>query len=501
MTSLHFLPSDDNFISTAATSVKSTMVEISNSVEDASSSSSDDRNAMISSVSISSTEHKTKPTSPVSVLSQSPASIQRSPLSSLRIDLLTKSTIYKRHEARLSRSYALRDDPRPSVIRVLSGLPGFRIIFPPYRSESEKLFHRLNEQNHKRKSSTTRVVSGKFSEETLFNRYAETVDNAVGTASTGNNDSSDYGNAFEPERIVQAMLATGFCAGSAEFIFAYGRSGNQLATSSSASPFHNVADSMTKNSNSPLFFRIKSSLASNGAGPEIYNGYAANNNAFFESPNNARPSAGAFSRALSTALPISVLFGSKVLLDSIFENRENDKTSQQNNSTYIANSILSSALAGGVVGSSRLILSQLKYGQHQSQSFQLSMINRRLAGGYSFGLIGRNVAAAILYFSVYDGISSISSTKSSKAHLDAGALSSSSTTNERNKKKGTLDIVAGGALAGIAHTAAMNSHRYAHYGSMIWWSRIMLPAFSRAGPIHALVFYGYEKMKEGVETG
>ena len=410
---------------------------------------------------------------------------------------MTKSTIYKRHEARLSRSYALRDDPRPVVIRVLSGLPGFRTIFPPYRSESEKLFHRLKEQNQQRKIPKTTVVTGKYSEETLFNRCLETSDNAVGPASTEKIASSDYIHAFEPERIVQAMMATGFCAGSAEFAFAYDRSGNQLATSSSASPFHNAADFMTKNSNSHLFFRLKSSVPSNAAGPEIYNGYAANSNAFFETPNDTRPSAAAFSRAISVALPISVLFGSKAFLDSVLENRENIKVSNQENSTSVANSILSSAFAGGVVGSSRLILSQLKYGQ-QPQSSQLSMIDQqRLAGGYSFGLIGRNIAAAILYFSVYDGISSISLTL---AQVDAGALSSSSTTTQKHKKKGTLDIVAGGALAGIAHTAAMNSHRYAHYGSMIWLSRIMLPAFSRAAPMHALVFYGYEKMREGVEA-
>jgi len=69
-----------------------------------------------------------------------------------------------------------------------------------------------------------------------------------------------------------------------------------------------------------------------------------------------------------------------------------------------------------------------------------------------------------------------------------------------HERKTTLKVVAGGALAGVAHAAVMNCHRYGHYGSMIWWSRIMLPATSRAIPIHAFVFYGYEKIKEGVET-
>eukprot|EP00533_Pseudo-nitzschia_delicatissima_P012450 CAMPEP_0197278328 /NCGR_PEP_ID=MMETSP1432-20130617/18490_1 /TAXON_ID=44447 /ORGANISM="Pseudo-nitzschia delicatissima, Strain UNC1205" /LENGTH=481 /DNA_ID=CAMNT_0042744683 /DNA_START=13 /DNA_END=1458 /DNA_ORIENTATION=+ len=481
------------------------MTEITNSVADSSlSSSSDDLNTSISLPSPS-TEHKTKSPSPASVLSQSPASIQKvRPISSVRIDFLTRSTIYKRHEARLARSYALRDDPRPVIIRVLSGLPGLQAIFPPYRSESEKFFDRLNEQNQQGKISTTKVVNGAYSEETLFNRYSEVTDNATEPEATEKDTTTGY--TFAPESIVQAMLATGFCSGSAEFIYAYAGSGNlNHATSSSTSPFHNTADSMTKNSRTsshhwPLFFR------SNVAGPEIYNGFAreipnaANNNTFFETTNNAKPStAGAFSKAFSAAIPISVLFGAKVFLDSILEDHENGNASKHKVSPLVAYSILSSAFAGGVVGSSRLVFEQVKYRQ-QSQPSSLSMIDQqRLASGYSFNLIGRNIAAAVLYFSVYEGVSSMSSA-SSRTHLDAGALSSTIQSDRSGTTKGIMDIVVGGALAGVAHTAAMHSHRYGHYGSMIWWSRIMLPALSRAAPIHALVFYGYERMKEGVEA-
>ena len=46
----------------------------------------------------------------------------------------TRSTIYDRHEARRSRTLQLRGDERPTVVRILAGLPGFRTIIPQYNS-------------------------------------------------------------------------------------------------------------------------------------------------------------------------------------------------------------------------------------------------------------------------------------------------------------------------------------------------------------------------------
>lgn len=46
--------------------------------------------------------------------------------------MFSRSTIYKRHETRLHRNSALKDDPRPTPVRILSQLPGFRSFFLPY---------------------------------------------------------------------------------------------------------------------------------------------------------------------------------------------------------------------------------------------------------------------------------------------------------------------------------------------------------------------------------
>ena len=60
-------------------------------------------------------------------------------MTTLIADLSTRSTIYQRHEARRVRTLALKDDPRPAVVRVLSGLPGFRIFVTPYQPSSSSV--------------------------------------------------------------------------------------------------------------------------------------------------------------------------------------------------------------------------------------------------------------------------------------------------------------------------------------------------------------------------
>lgn len=442
----------------------------------------------------------------------SPVHNATSMLASVKKKLMTQSTIYKRHEARLARSYALRDDPRPAFLRVLSGLPVIRIIIPPYQSDSENVFDVRNKQQRGRQTSTTKVSPGAYTEETLFDRYSTSADDNVSPASTEINDGA-YD--LTRERVLQATLATGFCAGVSEYVFAYCNNNKtarlKSATMASSSPFHNLNATglMTGKANtifqhSSLLFRHNSSVASAIAGSEITrempSAFNNNNNSPMSTTNKARPSSGAFSKAVSTAFPISLLFSTKVLSDATLDNQQKDTELNRKSSRPAIDSIFSSAVAGGVVGLSRIAHAHFESRQQPKQP-TLSIIHQQcLNSRYALNTIGRNVVAAILYFSIYDGVSSISSTsKSSLTDPDTTALPSISTTVRTNERKGTLNIVAGGAMAGMAQVAVLNFHRYGHYGSTIWWTRIMLPAASRAAPIHAFVFYGYEKMKEGMK--
>lgn len=310
-------------------------------------------------------------------------------------------------------------------------------MFRPYRPESQKNVDRLYQQ-HRGKQLPNTVISGAFSEETLFGRYSNTDDNAVVSASAGNTAANNHTKSIAPERILQAMAATGFSSGVAEYVFAFWKNNRTSQFATTASPFYNSNIS---------------------------------NNSF----QNA-----SFPRALSVALPTSLLFGTKVMLDSVLGNPQTDAKAQ-----FSSNHILSSACAGAVVGSSQFALKSKSPAEQLPKSSLSTMYQQHNTSGL-LSLMRRNVVAAVLYFSIYERVSSLSTTPSNQ---DTMMQSPSSA------KKGTLDILAGGALAGVAHTAAMQSHRYGQYGSMIWCSRVMVPAITRAAPIHAFVFCGYETMK------
>lgn len=404
-----------------------------------------------------------------------------------RTNLMNQSTIYRRHEARLARSYALRDDPRPAFVRVLSGLPGFRMIIPPYHSNAER--------GQKKYGSSEKINRkheiGSFSEETLFVPFAAIGHDVVGHAEPKERQMQNVNL-----QTMQAMLATGFCSGVGECIFAYRTNLNNVKYSlRNSNEIGPVRMNTFSNGGNPswLFFLHDSSKGFRPANfhvpkePTFHSVKPRGNDMPGSQSMISRLSTGTVRNAFSVSCRTSLLFGTKVYVDSYIRTQQiRNITTDAGNSFSDKVCIASSSIAGGVVGLGRAAVMQIQLRQKQFSRSTNSTIQQLESGRASAQrLVGRDILASICYFSTYEAVSSILSP------------SKTSLCSERCGKKEIFPIVTGGALAGVAQVAAVNFHRYAIYGSTIWWTRIMLPAASRAGPIHALIFYGYEKMMEG----
>jgi hypothetical protein len=292
-------------------------------------------------------------------------------------NLMMQSTIYRRHEDRLARTYALREDPRPAVLRVLSGLPGFRIIVPPYQPDH---------QHAAQASAAPLQRIGVYSEDTLFATI--TTEGATTTTTTTTSSPSSVQTAL------QAMLATAICGGTAEFVFG--------SASHSSTPFK--------------------------GGKHVYSPFLAHQGDSFgvhllKRKHFPTPSMTGRQIALA-ASSTSILFGTKVWMDE-----------QQ------SSSLLSSACAGALAG---------------------------LLNAPSASLLARHVVAATLYFSVYERCK-----------------------QETTGNNSPLGIATAGALAGCVHAAVLTNTQLG------WWR--CLPAIMRAAPTHALIFTGYETMKQSME--
>jgi hypothetical protein len=337
------------------------------------------------------------------------------------VSLVNQSTIYRRHEARLARSYALRDDPRPAALRVLSGLPGFRIIVPPYQAGESEQLH----------PSPPRI--GDFSEETVFS----TVDDAQ----QHNNARITIRSSFTTQQqVLSAMLATLAAGGMGEYLL-----GGHIA-SKAISPFANSTAQAGNTSYSP-FLRANSDSS---LGVYLFK---RRQHPVSSIATAVKPSIAMSAAAGSTAL----LFGSKVLLEQSLLQTTHDNTAT------ISSSLLSSALAGGVVGLANVIVSAV-VAARRSGTMPSSLYSTTAAAGPQ-NVIGRQMLAATLYFAAYDGVS---------------LLFSSS-----NEKKSTAQIMTSGAVAGSVQAAVLR------HG--------MISAAARAAPIHAMVFFAYESMKEGMQ--
>jgi hypothetical protein len=423
---------------------------------------------------------------------------------------MNQSTIYRRHEARLAKTYALKDDPRPAIIRVMSGLPGLRIIIPPYEPTTPQTTPTTNVEQQQENLSSNLLSSqrqhhhhhhiGDYSEETFFRATDD-------DEQTSNNNAIDMSN--NPSSCLsalQATFSTGVCCGVGEYVFGghYGRRRQQQQLSSSNSPFQNNPQKHGSSSiYSPL---IRGEGTATLDALNVYLVKSHHNHA------NVSPSSSSSftsiirkpsSIILMAASNASILFGSKILLEQTLISSPTSipTTSSSSNNGY---NVISSTIAGGIVGvfNSLMLYGQQKNAlklmfenpQHSTSSSMLMTKNGMFHNPFTpfnYNLIGRYMVGATLYFGTYDCITSWMKTAARKQQNSTEDVHSRSGEKD-GQSSNTMSIVLGGGLAGLVYTSVIC--RPQHHGML----RALSSTAIRAIPIHAFIFYGYETMKDGV---
>ena len=365
-------------------------------------------------------------------------------------NLMTQSTIYRRHEARLAKSYALgKDDSRPAILRVMSLLPGLRIIFPPPSSSQQQPSNDSVSQNFMSSSAVPRI--GDYSESTLFTTTdADSENHRHQTAAATSHSSSSR----QPV-VLQAMFTTAATAGIAEYLFG-------SSSSSSNSPFGGRPHARY----SPF-----ASIVPHGDSVSMQ----LQNHRHIPKPTAAVAVSG--HQIALAASSTSILFGTKVLTEQQLHHVNNDVGE--------SSSFVSSAAAGAVVGLFQQLVPVIGSRPSRQRSFPVQSLSPTTAAAAAT-VIPRHVVAATMYFTTYEQLLNHLSSSTSSAD-DVG------TQNATKNNPTNFNILMAGATAGCVYTTALNAFQRQVVPPS---SAAAVTSIVRSAPIHALIFWGYETMKE-----
>lgn len=406
--------------------------------------------------------------------------------------LMNQSTIYRRHEARLARTYALRDDPRPAFLRVMANLPLLSMIVPPY--DPETMAGSALSANGPTSNAAAPILApthrlGDYAEDTFFDLSSSSTSSSISSSllsttastasTTGSVASQGVAASSTPlQAVLQGMLATGVSAAATQYALLATGVVSHSSISIATSPFQQSATAAMMG-----YTPFVSTRLGQGTGDVFL--MKPPYHAPMDSPlAKAQAVAPLRSIVASVSSSVSLLFGSKIFLDRLLVG--SDHAGSNSAHTMMPGSLLSSAGAGVLVGLVQLALHQRQLPSYSAttmlmqspfvfQSMQLGVSNPSLASS-GLGLVGRHTLAATLYFSVYESLTQGMSD-------DKGHVSSSTT-------------LFAGLSAGSLHAAVM------HYPpqNFAWSFWRALPAAMRAAPLHAAVFLGYETMKDGLKA-
>ena len=411
--------------------------------------------------------------------------------------MMGRSTIYRRHEARLLKSMEKADDPRPKVVRVLGGLPGFRTFISPYQAPESPPAGASDLRTQRPSSSTSTAAplsSLNFApDETVIQLQPRAVTNHTTTASPLSNPDVVLA------RPLYVMTTAGVLGAMAETFH-----GSTATTKKVASPFQNAKLAAMESSSTavPLlqehggsfsFLKLRAALSSS----------SSNSPAFVPGASLIHATKSQLVAGASTA---SVLFGTKALADAYNKRVQHQDGNNGHNSTIMTpTSFTSSALAGALVATVSAAMQQdaairfLVHTAMRQQKPQSSLISKLVHEQF----LARHVVGATLYFSSYEIIQSFLTAPSSSSISTFQAQQWSSESSPAAKFP-MVAIAISGATAGALYQGILlyNTSTIVPTASgMMNMSLVpasttvaprLLPAMLRAAPIHALLFVGYE---------
>jgi hypothetical protein len=374
-------------------------------------------------------------------------------------ELMSQSTIYRRHEARALKSMENLEDTRPKAVRVLSGLPGFRTFIPPYNpSTSPGQFPPPARDAHfspvdiaTTAIDVTTSTSSFAADDTLDRFSMPTSENSR----TPDSKSSHHHKMVPPHYTILTAGALG------ALIESCYRSTVTKKHIGNASPFQlasmvsdRAAVTLVQDGGSGSFFRFA---------------FAKPSSATMTGPSATLPASKA--QLVSGASTASLLFGAKVLTQQyLTKGREEDLHAVS------LSALASSAVAGAAVALMSLV--QPSEAHFLRNPTSLSPATGIASHLMQQSMLPRHMLGATIYFSSYDLMKSFIST---------------CTTEESTSSAGrpnAVTVAMSGAIAGALYQGALVYNT----SSMVLptTTRRLMPSMLRAAPAHALLFIAYE---------